>query len=183
LGYSESDSVDEGVVTKVGCKFVKANLATPEGTVGRGEEVREVFLAERMRRALQKLTPEEWWLFNTHLRDGPFNDMLRSQEQIAAEMKGERPVLALTTGATSDQQERGAPGKEKGKRNRSVASRLGRRARGKGEGQSRTVRRVRGVEKGGCLRLGPFISTVYACRSGMGAVAQQCMPVGEVWGQ
>jgi hypothetical protein len=104
LGYSASGSVDDGSVNKVGCQFVKANLATLDETVGRGEEVQEVFLAERIRRALQKLTPEERWLFSTHLREGPFNDMLLSQEQIAAEMKGERAVLALKAGELMGEQ-------------------------------------------------------------------------------
>jgi hypothetical protein len=73
---------------------VRAYVARPEEivTVVEGEE--PVFLAERIRRALQKLTMEERWLFNTRLRDGPFHDMLLSQEQLHAEMKGERPVMA-----------------------------------------------------------------------------------------
>jgi hypothetical protein len=95
------------VVNKVGCQFVKANLAMLDEAVGQGEEVQEVFLvlAERSRSVLQKLTPEERWLFSTHMRDGPFNDMLLSQEQIGAEMKGERAVLALKAGELLGEQE------------------------------------------------------------------------------
>jgi hypothetical protein len=82
-----------------------ANMATTEcaeGESGAPTECAEgepVFLAERIRRALQRLAPEERWLFNVRLREGPFEDLLISEGQLVVEMSGERPVLALSAGA------------------------------------------------------------------------------------
>ena len=60
----------------------------------------EVFLAERIRRALKKLTPEERWLFSTRLKGGPFHDLLVTDEELQEEMghggtdKGSGPGLS-----------------------------------------------------------------------------------------
>ena len=47
-----------------------------------------VFMAERTRRALAKLTVEERWLFSTTLRAGPFEDLLYTDEQLLEEING-----------------------------------------------------------------------------------------------
>ena len=43
---------------------------------------KEVFLAERLRRALAKLDSGERWLFSTRLREGPLEDLLYLDEQL-----------------------------------------------------------------------------------------------------
>ena len=58
------------------------------GYVARTEGTRqdEVFLAERIRQALKKLSDEERWLFSTRLKGGPFHDLLVTDEELQEEM-------------------------------------------------------------------------------------------------
>jgi hypothetical protein len=60
-------------------------------------EEQGVFLAERIRRALAKLTPAERMFFNTRLRGGPFEDILISDEQAEAMGRCEVPVPMPST--------------------------------------------------------------------------------------
>ena len=59
-----------------------------------------VFMAERTRRALAKLTVEERWLFSTTLRAGPFEDLLYSDDQLVEEISGVQ-VARKRKGATA----------------------------------------------------------------------------------
>jgi hypothetical protein len=47
-----------------------------------------IFLAERMRRHLLKLSPEEKFLFSTGLHDGPFEDLLIPNKDLSEIMEG-----------------------------------------------------------------------------------------------
>jgi hypothetical protein len=108
LGYSGSGGLgarEDGIVVPLGAKkwLKKRGVGSATGQevwafaagLVEDEDEGEVFLAERIRRALKKLTPEERWLFNTRLRGGPFEDLLLSKEQLEKEMSGERPVLMV----------------------------------------------------------------------------------------
>lgn len=90
LGFGEARILDretQGVHSKI-----KERIALNACSVSVNEEKNKpaeaIFLAERIRRALQKLTMEERWLFNTRLHAGPFQDLMLTQEKMNVEMKG-----------------------------------------------------------------------------------------------
>jgi hypothetical protein len=74
------------------------------GVLGDDTDGEPVFLVERLRRALLKLTEEERWLFSTRLRQGPLEHLLLTDVQIRAEMGGAAPMRrerSITTLNTS----------------------------------------------------------------------------------
>ena len=84
---------------------VRAHAAATISELRAAAVGQSVFLAERIRRALAKLTGEERWLFSTKLKEGPFEDMLYSDEELLAESSWERAVqvaMAVGVGTMED---------------------------------------------------------------------------------